>query len=92
MRVSSQSNASSIAGALAGTLRSDSDADLECIGVMANYVAIKSILLAQRFVGAEGISTTFKVRTEEREVGDSTRTAIVYTIHPERGESNGKDN
>lgn len=86
MRVSSQSNASSIAGALAGTLRSDSSADLECIGVMANYVAIKSILLAQRFVETEGISTYFTIRTEERDVGDTTRTAIVYTMHPQKGE------
>jgi len=87
MRINSKSKSGAVAGALAGTIRDGDEAILEAIGVVPNYVAVKAIVIASRFLESEGIIPVTKIRAEKREIGDEERTTVVFTI---RGEKNAQ--
>ena len=50
LKVSSQSNPNKVAGALAGMIREQGKAELQCIGADSLNQAIKAIAIARGFV------------------------------------------
>ena len=86
MRVSGQSKASAIAGAMAGSIREGDFVTLEVIGVQATYTAIKAILIAQKFLAADNLHPVMELSTERRRLKGGEVTVILVNV---KGQKNG---
>lgn len=80
MRVSGQSKAGSIAGAVAGSLRVGEDTCLEAIGIQAVYICVKALLIANTFVKAEGMRPVVELDTDKRIIKGREITAILFKV------------
>lgn len=81
LKVSSDSNPSSVAGALAGTLR-DSDwyAELQAVGAGAINQAVKAIAIARGFVAPQGIDLACVPAFVDISIDGEERTAIKFLV------------
>ena len=59
LKVSSKSSPNSVAGAIAGVLRTSGNVEIQAIGVGAINQAIKAIAIARGFVAPSGIDLAF---------------------------------
>ena len=83
MRVSKNSEVPNIAGTLAGAMRSGDETNIDVIGHEAVYLAVKSIILAGKFVEPEGIKLSVEIGTKDVKVSDGNdRTVIVFKVSP----------
>lgn len=84
MRVSKNSVIANVAGAIAGALRSYDPTNLDTMGVLATYNAVKAILLAKSFLEEDGIDIRVAMSKAEVKVGgtEDEKTFIRFTVMP----------
>jgi stage V sporulation protein S len=82
LKVSSKSNPIAVAGALAGVVRSNGNAELQAIGAGALNQAIKAIAIARGFVAPGGVNLICIPAFTEIQIDGENRTAIKLIIEP----------
>jgi len=82
LKVSSKSNPSSVAGALAGAIREEGKTEILTIGAGALNQAVKAIAIARGFVAPGGIDLICIPAFEDLVVEGEDRTAIKLIVEP----------
>jgi stage V sporulation protein S len=82
LKVSSQSQPKSVAGALAAVLRENSKAEIQAVGAGAVNQAIKAIAITRGFVAPNGIDLIVVPAFSEISIDGQDRTAIKFVIEP----------
>lgn len=82
LKVSGKSNPNAVAGALAGVIRSNGNAELQAIGAGALNQAIKAIAIARGFVAPGGLNLICIPAFTEIQIDGENRTAIKLIIEP----------
>lgn len=80
LKVSAKSNPSSVAGALASTLRRGEPVDIQTIGAGALNQAVKAVIIARGFLAPNGIELNMKPAFVDLVVEGNERTAIKLQI------------
>jgi len=80
LKVSSKSKPNSVAGAIAGVIRTDSRVQVQTIGAGALNQAVKGIAIARGFIAPTGQELVCIPFFKDIEVNGETRTAMVLTI------------
>lgn len=82
LKVSSNSNPNSVAGALAGVIREHGKAEIQAIGAGAINQAIKAIAIARGFVSPSGLDLVCIPAFTDIEIDGEERTAIKLIVQP----------
>lgn len=82
LKVSSNSNPNSVAGALAGVIREHGRAEIQAIGAGAINQAVKAIAIARGFVSPSGIDLVCIPAFADIEIDGEERTAIKLIVQP----------
>lgn len=82
LKVSSNSNPNSVAGALAGVIREHGKAEIQAVGAGAINQAIKAIAIARGFVSPSGIDLVCIPAFTDIEIDGEERTAIKLIVQP----------
>ncbi len=82
LKVSSRSNPSSVAGALAGVLKEKGVAEIQAVGAGALNQAIKAIAIARGFVAPTGMDLICIPAFTDIEIDGAERTAIRLIVEP----------
>lgn len=82
LKVSSNSNPNSVAGALAGVIREYGKAEIQAVGAGAINQAIKAIAIARGFVSPSGIDLICIPAFTDIEIDGEERTAIKLIVQP----------
>lgn len=85
LKVSSKSNANSVAGALAGVIRENGFAELQVVGAGALNQAVKAIAIARGFVAPSGVDLVCCPSFADIVINGEERTAIRLYIEPRKG-------
>jgi len=80
LRVSSKSKPNSVAGAIAGIIRSDTKVQIQTIGAGALNQAIKGVAIARGFIAPTGQDLVCIPYFKDIEVNGEVKTAIVLTV------------
>ena len=80
LKVSSKSKPNSVAGAIAGIVRSSSIVKIQTIGAGALNQAIKGIAIARGFIAPTGHELVCTPYFKDIEVNGEIKTAIVLTV------------
>ncbi|HBT50092.1 MAG: hypothetical protein XD49_0829 [Caldanaerobacter subterraneus] len=80
LRVSTNSNPKSVAGALAAIVREKSAAEIQAIGAGAVNQAVKAIAIARGFVAPNGIDLVMVPAFVEVEIDGEKRTAMKFIV------------
>jgi stage V sporulation protein S len=80
LKVSSSSKPNSVAGAIAGMIRTDSRVQVQTIGAGALNQAIKGIAIARGFIAPTGQELVCIPFFKDIEINGEVKTAIVLTI------------
>lgn len=80
LKVSSKSKPNSVAGAIAGIIRSESRVQIQTIGAGALNQAVKGIAIARGFIAPTGQELTCIPYFKDIEVNGEIKTAIVFSI------------
>ena len=80
LKVSSKTKPNSVAGAIAGMIRSDARVQIQTIGAGALNQAIKGIAIARGFIAPTGQELICIPYFRDIEVNGEIKTAIVLTI------------
>ena len=89
LKVSSKSNPNSVAGALAGVIRSEGRAMVQVIGAGALNQAVKAIAIARGYVTPSGVELCCVPSFADIEVEGEERTAIRLLIEGHAQSGNG---
>lgn len=84
LKVSSKSNPSAVAGAIAGLIKENKKVELQAIGAGALNQAIKAIAIARGFVAPVGINLICIPAFTEVEVESEERTGIKLIVKEEK--------
>ena len=84
LKVSSKSSPNSVAGAIAGVLRTSGNVEIQAIGAGAINQAIKAIAIARGFVAPSGIDLAFVPAFQEISINNEERTAIKLIVGPRK--------
>ncbi|RFU65210.1 stage V sporulation protein S [Peribacillus glennii] len=84
LKVSSKSNPTSVAGAIAGVVRGKGNAEIQAIGAAAVNQAIKAIAIARGYVAPGGVDLIFVPAFTEILINNEERTAIKLIIRPRK--------
>jgi len=82
LKVSSHSKPNSVAGAIAGIIRSEGRVQLQTIGAGALNQTIKGIAIARGYIAPTGQELVCVPFFKDIEVNGETKTAIVLTVEP----------
>lgn len=82
LKVSSKSNPNSVAGALAGVLREQGNAEIQAIGAGAINQSVKAIAIARGFVAPSGIDLICIPAFTDVLIDGEERTAIKLIVEP----------
>lgn len=82
LKVSSKSNPNSVAGALAGVVRENGQAEIQAIGAGALNQSIKAVAIARGFLAPGGIDLVCIPSFSDVEINGEERTAIKLIIEP----------
>ena len=82
LKVSSRSNPSSIAGAIAGLTKDSKGVEIQSVGAGAVNQAIKAIAIARGFLSPVGSDLLCTPRFTDIEIGGQSRTAIRFSVTP----------
>ena len=82
LKVSSKSNPSSVAGALANVFREKGSVEIQAIGAGALNQAVKSIAIARGFVAPSGLDLICVPAFTDIEIDGEQKTAIKLIIEP----------
>ena len=80
LKVSSNSKPNSVAGAIAGMIRTDNRVQVQTIGAGALNQAVKGIAIARGFIAPTGQELICVPFFKDIEVNGEVKTAIVLTI------------
>ena len=80
LKVSSTSKPNSVAGAIAGMIRTDGKVQVQTIGAGALNQAVKAIAIARGFIAPTGQELVCIPFFKDLEVNGDVKTAIVLTI------------
>jgi len=80
LKVSTRSNPNSVAGAIAGALRSTGAVDVQVVGAGALNQAIKALAIARGYVAASGIDLVCIPTFADIEIDGEQRTAIRLAV------------
>lgn len=80
IRVAAQSRTSSVAGAIAGAMREDGEADVQAIGPGAVNQAMKAIAVARGYLNGEGIDIGVAPTMNDVDVNGSEMTAVRLSV------------
>jgi stage V sporulation protein S len=76
LKVSSKSNPNSVAGALAGVVRSHGTVEIQVVGAGALNQAIKAVAIARGYMATSGQDLTCRPTFADIEIDGESRTAI----------------
>ena len=82
IKVSAQSQSTSVAGAIAGMIREHGRAEVQAIGAGAANQAIKAVATALNYLALEGIDVVCMPFFSEVAIDDKERTAIRLVVEP----------
>ncbi|MFN2340244.1 MAG: stage V sporulation protein S [Halanaerobium sp.] len=82
LKVSSSSSPNKVAGALAGVLRENGNAELQAIGAGALNQGVKAVAIARGFVAPSGIDLICIPAFTDVEIDGEERTAIKLIVKP----------
>ncbi|MGM0436695.1 MAG: stage V sporulation protein S [Bacillota bacterium] len=82
LKVSSNSDPKSVAGALAAVLREEKKAEIQAIGAGAVNQAVKAIAISRGYVAPNGMDLIMIPAFTEIEIEDEERTAIRFVVEP----------
>ena len=82
LKVSSNSDPKSVAGALAAVLREENKAEIQAIGAGAVNQAVKAIAISRGYVAPNGMDLIMIPAFTEIEIEDEERTAIRFVVEP----------
>jgi len=82
LKVASHSSPNKVAGALAGVLRENGQAELQAIGAGAVNQSIKAIAIARGFVAPSGVDLVCIPAFKDLEIDGEERTAIKFNVKP----------
>ncbi|WP_274362714.1 stage V sporulation protein S [Paenibacillus thermotolerans] len=82
MKVSTKSNPSSVAGALAAVLREKGRAELQVVGAGALNKAVKAVAIARGFVAPQGVDLICIPAFTDIVIDGEDRTAIKLIVEP----------
>ncbi|MDD3776484.1 MAG: stage V sporulation protein S [Actinomycetota bacterium] len=82
LKVSSNSKPNSVAGAIAGVIRSEGQVQIQTIGAGALNQTIKGIAIARGFIAPTGQDLVCIPFFKDIEVNGEIKTAIVITVEP----------
>lgn len=80
IRVAAQSRTSSVAGAIAGAMREDGEADVQAIGPGAVNQAMKAIAVARGFLHGEGMDIGVAPTMNDIDVNGAEMTAVRLAV------------
>ena len=80
LKVSSKSNANSVAGALAAAIRDFSEAELQAVGAGAVNQSGKAIAIASGFLAPSGVLLYAQPSFEAIQIDGEDRTAIRFKV------------
>ena len=80
LKVSSNSNAKSVAGAMAAVVREQNAVELQAIGAGAVNQAVKAIAIARGYVAPNGIDLVAMPAFSEVQIESEERTAIKFIV------------
>ena len=80
LKVSTRSNPNSVAGAIAGALRSSGAVEVQVVGAGALNQAVKAVAIARGYVAASGIDLVCVPTFADIEIDGEQRTAIRLAI------------
>jgi len=82
LKVSSNSSPNKVAGALAGVLREEGNAELQAVGAGALNQGVKAVAIARGFVAPSGIDLICIPAFTDIEIDGEERTAIKLIVQP----------
>lgn len=82
LKVSSQSEPKSVAGALAAAIKEKSSAEVQAVGAGAVNQAVKAIAITRGFVAPNGIDLVVVPAFSEVNIEGEERTAIKFIVQP----------
>lgn len=80
IRVSAQSRTSSVAGAIAGMMREDGEAEVQAIGASAVNQAMKAVAVARGYLKDDGMDIGVVPTMNEVEIDGNERTAVRMSV------------
>ncbi len=81
LKVSSKSSPSSVAGAIAGMVKDNTEVNLQCVGAGAVNQAMKAVAIARGFLIPCGYDISVAPVFSEIEINGTTRTALKLAIY-----------
>ena len=85
LRVASSSNTTSVAGAIAWSVRDNGYAEIEAIGAGAVNQATKAVAVARGYLALEGVDIVLVPAFTTVMISDEERTAIKFLVEPRQG-------
>jgi stage V sporulation protein S len=82
IRVAAGSKATAVAGAIAGIVRENGNAEVQAIGAGAVNQALKAAAIARGFLSLDGLDIVFIPTFEDVELGGQQRTALRIRAEP----------
>lgn len=82
LKVSSNSSPNKVAGALAGVLRENGNAELQAVGAGALNQGVKAVAIARGFVAPSGVDLICIPAFTDVEIDGEERTAIKLIVEP----------
>ncbi len=82
LKVSSKSSPTAVAGALAGVLRREGEAEVQAIGAGAVNQAVKAIAICRGYVAPNGIDLVCIPAFADVEINGDQRTALKFIVQP----------
>ena len=82
LKVSADSDPNSVAGALAGVLREEGNAELQAVGAGALNQGVKAVAIARGYVAPSGIDLICIPAFTDIEIDGEERTAIKLIVEP----------
>ena len=84
LKVSSKSNANSVAGAITGCVRSEGRVEIQAIGAGALNQAVKAVAIARGFIAPNGVDLICIPAFADINIEGDERTAIKLIVEPRR--------
>ncbi|MEZ4868914.1 MAG: stage V sporulation protein S [Caldilineaceae bacterium] len=81
IRVSAQSRSTAVAGAIAGVMREQEQAEMQAIGASAVNQAIKAVAIARGYLEQDGIDLVIAPTFTEVDIEGNERTAVRIAIY-----------
>ena len=82
LKVAAHSQATSVAGAIAGVIRDTGRAEIQAIGAGAVNQATKAVAIARGYLALDGIDVVCVPTFATIEIGDQERTALKFIVEP----------